>query len=94
MRLAETDGVPVDAVLVVDASRRTTSLNAYVSGFGSTRGVVIYDTVGHELSHARHDDVLVGTALGALGAALGVGLLGLIVGSSITRGGTRPGSRR
>ena len=32
MALAERDGVPVDDVLVADASRRTTTLNAYVSG--------------------------------------------------------------
>jgi STE24 endopeptidase len=35
--------------------------------------------VGHELAHAKHRDVLVGTALGAAGAVLGVGLLGLLL---------------
>jgi STE24 endopeptidase len=67
---------------VADASRRTTALNAYVSGFGSTRRIVVYDTllrtappaevrlvVAHELGHAKRNDVLVGTLLGALGAA-------------------------
>lgn len=93
LELAEAEGVPVDEVLVADASRRTTTLNAYVSGFGGTRRVVLYDNlvadvpadealsvVAHELAHARHDDVLVGTALGAVGAATAVGLLGLLVG--------------
>ncbi len=90
--LADREGVDVDDVLVADASRRTTTLNAYVSGFGSTRRVVVYDNlvddlgedetvsvVAHELSHARHRDVLGGTTLGAAGAALGVGLLGLVL---------------
>ena len=90
--LADREGVEVDDVLVADASRRTTTLNAYVSGFGSTRRIVVYDNlvqdlgqdetlsvVAHELAHARHEDVLIGTALGAAGAALGVGLLGLLV---------------
>ena len=90
--LAEREGVDVDEVLVADASRRTTTLNAYVSGFGSTRRVVVYDNlvedlgedetvsvVAHELAHAKHHDVLVGTTLGAAGAALGVGLLGLFL---------------
>ncbi len=85
LALAERDSVPVQDVLVADASRRTTALNAYVSGFGSTRRIVVYDTllesetdavvrsvVAHELSHARSQDVLVGTALGALGAAAAV----------------------
>ena len=30
-------------------------------------------------AHAKHDDVLIGTALGAAGAVLGVGLLGLLL---------------
>ena len=82
LSMAERDGVPVDDVLVADASRRTTTLNAYVSGFGSTRRIVVYDTlledatpaevesvVAHELGHADENDVLWGTALGAIAAA-------------------------
>ena len=93
--LADREGVPVDAVLVADASRRTTTLNAYVSGFGGTRRVVLYDNlvddvpqdetlsvVAHELAHAEHDDVLTGSLLGAAGAVFGVGLLALLVGLS------------
>jgi STE24 endopeptidase len=38
-------GVPVRDVLVADASRRTTRVNAYVSGLGRTRRVVVYDTL-------------------------------------------------
>jgi STE24 endopeptidase len=92
MRLAEVEHVHIDDVLVADASRRTTTLNAYVTGFGSTRRVVLYDNllkdlgrpevdavVAHELGHAEHDDVLLGTVLGAFGAAFGVGLLALLV---------------
>ncbi|MDR7253791.1 STE24 endopeptidase [Nocardioides sp. BE266] len=98
LEVADREGVPVDDVLVADASRRTTTLNAYVSGFSGTRRVVLYDTlvdslpedqalsvVAHELAHARHDDVLTGTVLGALGAALGVGLLGMLVGGDRMR---------
>ncbi len=100
LELADVEGVPVDDVLVADASRRTTTLNAYVSGFGSTRRVVLYDTlvddlptdetlsvVAHELAHARHRDVVVGTTLGAAGAVTGVGLLALVVGWSRRRSG-------
>lgn len=80
--LAERDGVPVRDVLVADASRRTRGVNAYVSGFGPTRRIVVYDTllreappaevaavVAHELGHAKDRDVLTGTLTGALGAA-------------------------
>lgn len=99
LQLADEEGVDVDEVLVADASRRTTTLNAYVSGFGGTRRVVVYDTlledlpddqvlsvVAHELAHARHDDVLLGTSLGAAGALVGVGLLGLLAGFAERRG--------
>jgi len=95
LALADREGVQVEDVLVADASRRTTSLNAYVSGFGETRRVVLYDTlvedapreqalsvVAHELAHARYDDPLRGTLLGAAGALAGVGLLGLLLGGS------------
>ncbi|WP_345409674.1 M48 family metalloprotease [Nonomuraea salmonea] len=88
--LAARDGVPVEDVLVADASRRTTALNAYVSGFGATRRIVVYDTllrapqrevelvVAHELGHAKYDDVLHGTLIGALGSAFGAILLYLV----------------
>jgi STE24 endopeptidase len=92
LRLADREHVHLDDVLVADASRRTTTLNAYVSGFGSTRRVVLYDNVvrdlprdqvlsivAHELGHARHNDVLTGSVLAALGTMLGIGLLGLVL---------------
>jgi STE24 endopeptidase len=45
LELAAAMGVPVGDVLVADASRRTTRVNAYVSGLGRTRRVVVYDTL-------------------------------------------------
>ncbi|MFE3448075.1 M48 family metallopeptidase [Nonomuraea sp. NPDC059194] len=85
--LAKRADVPVEDVLVADASRRTTALNAYVSGFGATRRIVVYDTllaapekeveliIAHELGHAKYNDVLNGTLVGGLGAAFGAVLL-------------------
>jgi STE24 endopeptidase len=98
VQLADDEGVEIDGVLVADASRRTNTLNAYVSGFGNTRRVVLYDNlvrdlpveeasviVAHELAHAKHDDVLIGTSLGAAGAVLGVSLLALVLDSPRVR---------
>jgi len=102
--LAAKDGVSVSDVLVADASKRTTALNAYVSGFGATRRIVVYDTlvdgatpeevrlvVAHELGHAKDNDVLHATLLGAAGAALAVILIFLLTGWSalLDRAGVR-----
>jgi Zn-dependent protease with chaperone function len=85
--LAERAGVPVRTVLVADASRRTTRTNAYVSGLGPTRRVVVWDTllaeagepelrliVAHELGHRRDRHVLKGTLL-AMGGAVALVLI-------------------
>jgi STE24 endopeptidase len=89
--MAARDGVPVKDVLVADASRRTRAVNAYVSGLGPTRRIVVYDTllreappaevvsvVAHELGHAKDGDVVTGTVVGALGAAAAVCALYLL----------------
>ena len=91
--VAERAGVPVRDVLVADASRRTTKVNAYVSGIGATRRVVLFDTllesadegqlklvVAHELGHRRERHV-VKLTLGVMAAvALWIVLLWAILG--------------
>jgi STE24 endopeptidase len=85
LAMAEAMRVPVRDVLVADASRRTTKVNAYVSGLGRTRRVVVYDTLAerageeevvlvlaHELAHVRHRDVTWGTAAGAVASGAAV----------------------
>ena len=83
--------VPVREVLVADASRRTRKVNAYVSGIGRTRRVVLWDTlldspqdelevvVAHELGHRRLRHVPQGTALTLAGAVAFVALLRALV---------------
>jgi STE24 endopeptidase len=90
--LAERSGVRVRDILVSDASRRTTATNAYVSGMGRTRRVVVWDTTveqatpeevgavtAHELGHAASRDVVTGTALSAVGLACGMALLAALL---------------
>jgi STE24 endopeptidase len=70
LELARKAGVKVGQVYEVDASRRTTAANAYVTGLGRTKRVVLYDTllkrfspaetnlvVAHELGHVHYRDV-------------------------------------
>ena len=88
LALARAARVRVGEVYSIDASRRTTAANAYVTGLGPTKRVVLFDTllnrytrdevrvvVAHELSHVRHRDVarsLLYAALAAPPAALAV----------------------
>ena len=51
--LARGAGVKVGEVLKVDASRRTTAANAYVSGLGPTKRVVLFDTLLERRRGAR-----------------------------------------
>ena len=82
LALATRDGQHLRDILVSDASRRTTTENAYVSGFGASKRLVLYDTLlakdtpreievltAHELGHSKRNDVLHGTLEGALGVA-------------------------
>ncbi len=94
--LSERARVPVREVLVADASRRTTKVNAYVSGIGRTRRVVVFDTlleaadpaavevvVAHELGHRRHGHVLKLTLLAMAGAAAAVLVLWAVLGTRV-----------
>ncbi|MBR2660186.1 MAG: M48 family metallopeptidase [Clostridia bacterium] len=69
--LLEKHGYHVRAIQVMDASRRTTKSNAYFTGFGKMKTIVLYDTLvnrmtpdeicavfAHELGHGLHHDTL------------------------------------
>lgn len=71
MHLLTKHGYQVKAIEVMDASRRTTKLNAYFTGFGKLKTIVLYDNLvnamtpdeicavfAHELGHGLHKDVL------------------------------------
>ncbi|HEY7077221.1 MAG TPA: M48 family metalloprotease [Solirubrobacteraceae bacterium] len=79
LALAAASGVDVGEVYEIDASRRTTGANAYVTGLGATKRVVLFDTllrdftaaevrfvIAHELAHVRFRDVRRGLAWLAL----------------------------
>jgi STE24 endopeptidase len=79
LELARAAEVEVGEVYSVDASRRTTGANAYVTGLGPTKRVVLFDTlldrysrdevrvvVAHELAHVRNRDVLRGIGYAAI----------------------------
>ena len=86
--LVRAAGLPVGDVLAVDASRQSQQTNAYFTGFGATRRIVLYDTllerhtpdevlgvVAHEAAHWREQHIVKGLAVAAAGALLGLFLL-------------------
>jgi STE24 endopeptidase len=98
--LARRAGVEVGEVYEMDASRRTTAANAYVAGIGSTKRVVLYDTlvddfepgetrlvVAHELGHVHFHDVRNGLVWLAIVAPVGMWAAALMAERLAPRGG-------
>ena len=69
--LLEKHGYKVRGIKVMDASRRTTKSNAFFTGFGRMKTIVLYDTLvesmtadeicavfAHEMGHGLHRDTL------------------------------------
>lgn len=75
--------IPPDRVFLMMASKKTNQINAYVTGFGASKRIVIWDTmiqktapdetlfiVGHELGHYVLGHVRRGFLVGAMGLLL------------------------
>ena len=89
-KLTKHAGVPIppERIFLMEASRKTNAINAYVTGLGASKRVVIWDTtiqktsndeslfiVGHELGHYVLGHVWQGFLLGAAGLLLALYLL-------------------
>lgn len=97
--LAMEADIPIEQVLVMDASRRTTKANAYFTGLGRTKRIVLYDTllrdyspeevravVAHEMAHWRQGHIVRGLLLGILGTFLLFGILYVLLGQTMLPG--------
>lgn len=84
-------GFPVSKVFVIDGSKRSTKANAYFSGFGRNRRVVLFDTLidtmttdqvlavlAHEIGHYRKRHIWINIGLGVLQSAIILFLFSLI----------------
>jgi STE24 endopeptidase len=104
LELARRAHVDVGEVYAVDASRRTTAANAYVTGLGRTKRVVLYDTllenfsrdelrlvVAHELGHVRHHDVPNGLLYLAIVAPFGLYAVAALTRRLAPQEGAQPG---
>lgn len=81
--LLEKHNYQVKEIKVMDASRRTSKLNAYFTGFGKTKEIVLYDNLlekvspeeivaifAHEMGHGLHHDTLKGQTMSFLNIAI------------------------
>jgi len=89
-QLTQRAGVPIppERMFLMVASRKTNAINAYVTGLGASKRLVIWDTtiqktstndalfiVGHELGHYVLRHTLIGFLLGAAGLLLALYLM-------------------
>ncbi len=83
--------IPRDRMFLMKASEKVTTLNAYVTGFGPSKRVVVWDTTiqkastpetlfvfGHEMGHYVLNHVVIGMIAAAVGLFIGFYLLYLI----------------
>ena len=83
--------IPRDRIFLMDASKKVTTLNAYVTGFGPSKRIVIWDTtiknastpetlsvVGHEMGHYVLNHIRIGIVATAIGLFVGFYLLYVI----------------
>jgi STE24 endopeptidase len=102
--LARRADVDVGHVYEVDASRRTTAINAYVNGVGSSKRVVLYDTllkdldraernsvIAHELGHVHGNDIRRGLIFVALITPLSLIFISGMSKAIARRRGVEPG---
>lgn len=94
--------IPPDRMFAMLASEKTTELNAYVTGFGASKRIVVWDTtiqkmsppetlfvVGHEMGHYVLNHVVYGVALLAIGLFVALYVIYLIAGWTLRRFGER-----
>jgi STE24 endopeptidase len=83
IELAGKADIEVGEVLVMDASRRTTHTNAYFTGFGHTKRIVVYDNllkehsqpevlsvIAHEIGHWKYAHIYKGFFMAVAGTCL------------------------
>jgi Zn-dependent protease with chaperone function len=104
--LARSSGlnIPESRIYLMHASDKVTTYNAYVTGFGATKRIVVWDTTardmtvpqtlfifGHEMGHYVMHHIYIGMALSAVGMFVGLWLVSVLVPWMIQRQGARWG---
>lgn len=87
-------GFKLDNIYVIDGSKRSTKANAYFTGLGAKKRIVLYDTLindlttnelvavlAHEIGHYKKNHVIWGLLLGILQTGIILFIFSLFVGS-------------
>lgn len=90
-------GFPIENIYVIDGSKRSSKANAYFTGFGRKKRIVLYDTLmeqlsveeitgilAHEIGHYKKGHIWRSTLLSLLLTGVKMYLLGLILSSNET----------
>jgi STE24 endopeptidase len=91
---SEKVGFKLDNIYVIDGSKRSTKANAYFTGFGARKRIVLYDTLindltvnelvavlAHEIGHYKKKHVIWSLLIGILQTGIVLFLFSLFVGS-------------
>jgi len=83
----------IDNIFVIDGSKRSTKANAYFSGIGPKKRIVLYDTLikelseeeivavlAHEVGHNKLKHVIIGLAMSLIQSAFMIWMLSVAVG--------------
>ena len=83
LKITTTAGIDVKAILVADASKKTNKVNAYITGIGKTKRIVIYDNllnnyskkevlsvIAHEVGHWKYKHILINIFIQAIAIIL------------------------
>lgn len=95
LNLGEKAGFNVSNVFVIDGSKRSTKANAYFSGMGPKKRIVLYDTLinemttdeilavlAHEIGHYKHKHIYKSMFTSILETGFTLFIFGLLVGSN------------
>ena len=96
MALSEKIGFKLKNIYVIDGSKRSTKANAYFSGLGAKKRIVLYDTLitdlkpdeilavlAHEIGHYRKKHTLTGTILSIIQSGILLYIFSLFVGNPL-----------
>jgi STE24 endopeptidase len=93
---ADKTGFKLDNIFVIDGSKRSTKSNAYFSGFGSKKRIVLYDTLikehtteelvavlAHEIGHYKMKHSLKGMVMSVVQSGIMLFIISLFIGNPV-----------